>query len=164
MFEKQLGDFPGGPVVESPPCNVWDAGSIPGQRTKIPRAMGPLSPRATTAELSSLSGRAHVLQTTEPTHSGAHMPQLVKRKPTHCNERSHMPQQRFCVPQLRADVAKNKFKKIMQLGNLGSFLWISRVFCKEATFSIPHATLRSFIAKLAQSPSSSWGKTSCPRG
>ena len=41
-------DFPGGPVVGSPPSSVGDAGSIPGQGTKIPHAMGQLSPRAAT--------------------------------------------------------------------------------------------------------------------
>ena len=35
-----LWDFPGGPVVKNPPSNAGDAGSIPGQRTKIPPALG----------------------------------------------------------------------------------------------------------------------------
>ena len=39
-------DFPGGPVVTNPPSNAGDVGSIPGQGTKIPRAMGWLSLRA----------------------------------------------------------------------------------------------------------------------
>ena len=38
--ETLLGDFPGGPVVKNPPANVRDEGSIPGQGTKIPHAMG----------------------------------------------------------------------------------------------------------------------------
>ena len=33
-------DFPGGPVVKNPPFNAGDAGSIPGQGTKIPHAVG----------------------------------------------------------------------------------------------------------------------------
>ena len=33
-----LGDFPGGPVVKNLPSNAGDAGSIPGQETKIPHA------------------------------------------------------------------------------------------------------------------------------
>ena len=33
-------DFPGGPVVKNLPSNAGDAGSIPGQGTKIPRAAG----------------------------------------------------------------------------------------------------------------------------
>ena len=45
------GDFPGGPVVKNPPYNAGDAGSIPGQGTKIPNAAGQLSPHATTTEL-----------------------------------------------------------------------------------------------------------------
>ena len=36
-------DFPGGPLAKNPPFNAGDLGSIPGQGTKIPRAMGQLS-------------------------------------------------------------------------------------------------------------------------
>ena len=43
-------DFPGGPVVKNPPSNAGDAGSIPGQGTKMPHATGQLSPHATTTE------------------------------------------------------------------------------------------------------------------
>ena len=35
-----IWDFPGGPVIENPPSNAGDAGLIPGQGTKIPRATG----------------------------------------------------------------------------------------------------------------------------
>ena len=35
---------PGGPVVKNLPFNAGDAGSIPGQGTKIPHNVGPLSP------------------------------------------------------------------------------------------------------------------------
>ena len=45
-----LWDFPGGPVVKNPPSNAGDTGSIPDQGTKIPHAVGQLSPGATTAE------------------------------------------------------------------------------------------------------------------
>ena len=31
-----MGDFPGGPVVENPPCNAGDRGFIPGWEAKIP--------------------------------------------------------------------------------------------------------------------------------
>ena len=48
-------------MVKNPPSNAGDAGSIPGQGTKIPHATGQLSLRAAT---------------TEPVHSGAHTPQL----------------------------------------------------------------------------------------
>ena len=34
------GDFPGGPVAKNPSCNAGDAGSIPGQGTKILHVMG----------------------------------------------------------------------------------------------------------------------------
>ena len=56
-------DFPGGPAVKNLPFIAGDEGSIPGWRTKIPHAMGQLSP--------------HVA-TTEPVHSTAHAPQLER--------------------------------------------------------------------------------------
>ena len=56
------GDFPSGPVVKNWPYNVGDAGSTPGQGTKIPHATGQLSPRATTTELACLNKRDRVLQ------------------------------------------------------------------------------------------------------
>ena len=52
-------------MVKNPPSNARDAGSIPGQGTKIPHAAGQLSPRTAA---------------TEPVHSGVHAPQL-KRSP-----------------------------------------------------------------------------------
>ena len=73
--------FPGGPVTKSLPSNVGNAGSIPGQGTKIPHAAGQLSLRATTIELACLNERAHVLQTAEPTHPGACMAQPEKENP-----------------------------------------------------------------------------------
>ena len=51
VLKSSLGDFPGGPVVKNPPYSAGDMSSIPGQGTKIPLAMGQLSPRATTTEL-----------------------------------------------------------------------------------------------------------------
>ena len=42
-------------MVENPPYNAGDAGSIPGQGTKIPHASGQLSPRATTSEFAHLN-------------------------------------------------------------------------------------------------------------
>ena len=39
-----FGVFPGGPVVKNLPCHAGDTGSIPGQGTKIPYAMGQLTP------------------------------------------------------------------------------------------------------------------------
>ena len=75
----QYRDFPGGPVVNSPPYNAGDVGSIPGRGTKIPHATGQLSPHATTTELTRLE-RARVPQTTEPTCSGARTPKLRREK------------------------------------------------------------------------------------
>ena len=48
-------DFPGGPVVKNPLYNARDVGSIPGQGTNIPPAMGQLSPLATTTEFMCLN-------------------------------------------------------------------------------------------------------------
>ena len=39
-------DFPGGPVVKNPLSDAADTGSVPGQGTKIPHAMGQLSPQS----------------------------------------------------------------------------------------------------------------------
>ena len=44
--KQQLGDFPGGPVVKNLLCNAGDLGLIPGQETKIPHAVGQLTPNA----------------------------------------------------------------------------------------------------------------------
>ena len=76
-IKEYFRDFPGGPVVENPPSNAGDAGSIPGRGTRIPHAMGLLSPCAAT---------------TEPALSGACMPQLesphatTREEPTCRNE------------------------------------------------------------------------------
>ncbi|XP_054944167.1 tetratricopeptide repeat protein 23 isoform X2 [Physeter macrocephalus] len=100
-------DFPGGPVVKNPLSSAGDAGLIPGQGTKIPRAVGQQSLHTITTELAQLNKRAHMPQTTEPTHPGARVPQLerenlhaaTREKPMRHNERSRM-------PQLRPDAAK----------------------------------------------------------
>ena len=41
-------DFPGGPVVESSPCNAGDVDLTTGWETKIPHALRQLSHSATT--------------------------------------------------------------------------------------------------------------------
>ena len=43
-------DFPGGPMVKNPPGNGGDAGSIPGQRTKVLHAHRVTKPHASIAE------------------------------------------------------------------------------------------------------------------
>ena len=45
-----FGDFPGGPVVKNLPSNAGDPGAVPGWGTRIPYAMGQLSPCTTTTE------------------------------------------------------------------------------------------------------------------
>ena len=68
-------------MVKNLPSNAGDTSLIPGQGTKIPHATGELSPRATTTELVRLNKRARMPQTTEPTHPGAHAPQLERENP-----------------------------------------------------------------------------------
>ena len=60
-----LYDFHGDPVVKNLPANAVDKRSTPGWGTKVPYAVGPLSPHATI---------------TEPIYSGA--PQLEKSQHT----------------------------------------------------------------------------------
>ena len=73
-FEFHTRDFPGGPVVENPPSNAGDMGSIPRRGTKIPHATGQLSPLTTTAE---------------PTCSGARAPQQKIPHATRKTQHSH---------------------------------------------------------------------------
>ena len=40
-------NFPGGPGVKNQPSSAGDVGSVAGRETKIPHAMGILSPRTT---------------------------------------------------------------------------------------------------------------------
>ena len=68
-------------MVKNPPSNARNTGSIPGQGTKIPHAAGQLSPCTTTTEPTHLNERACVPQTTEPTRSGTHVPQLESENP-----------------------------------------------------------------------------------
>ena len=49
----------GGPLVETPPCNAGEEGLIPSQGTKIPHALGQLSP-CTPTEPTHHSERSHV--------------------------------------------------------------------------------------------------------
>ena len=62
-------DFPGGPVVKNPPCNVGDPSLIPGGelRSHMPwgnkaHALQLLSPRATTRESVQFTESSPVLQ------------------------------------------------------------------------------------------------------
>ena len=49
-FQAPIRDFPAGPVVKNAPSNARDRGSIPGGRTKMPRAAEQSRPRSTTPE------------------------------------------------------------------------------------------------------------------
>ena len=42
---SQMRDFPGGPMIQNPPSNAGNVGSIPCQETKMPHAEGQLNPR-----------------------------------------------------------------------------------------------------------------------
>ena len=42
-------DFPGGPEVKNSPSNAWDAGSIPGPKSKIPHDADQLNPHTSAA-------------------------------------------------------------------------------------------------------------------
>ena len=104
-------DFPGGPVVKNLPSNAGDTGSIPGQGTKIPHAMGQISsPRhnywVCVPQLESpcaANYRAHVPWSLCTT---------TREKPVCCNEneRSRVSQRGSRVLQLRPDTAKNNRK------------------------------------------------------
>ena len=48
--QEHTEDFPGGPVAKNLTYNIGDMGSIPGQGTKIPHAIGQPSLHATTRE------------------------------------------------------------------------------------------------------------------
>ena len=85
--ELMYRDFPGGPVVKNPPYNVGYSGLIPGQGTKIPHAVGQLSPCTTTTELctSTREPECHKLQRTHALEPARHnqrektrMPQLER--------------------------------------------------------------------------------------
>ena len=60
--QSETRDNPGGSVIMNPPSYVGDAGSIPGQRTKMPCTAGQLNSPATTTEPAHLKKRACVLQ------------------------------------------------------------------------------------------------------
>ena len=76
-------DFPGGPGVKNPPSNAGDAGSIPGQGTKIPHAAGQLSPHATTTE--PMCSRAHVAQLERSPRATRKDPECRKEDPMQPN-------------------------------------------------------------------------------
>ena len=47
-YMEEWRELPGGPVVKNLPSNAGDVGSIPDQGTKIPHALGQLSPLTAT--------------------------------------------------------------------------------------------------------------------
>ena len=67
------GDFLGGPAVKNPPTDAGDVGLIPAPGTRIPRAVGQLSARATTTE-GPERFRARVLKQAKPLQQEAHAP------------------------------------------------------------------------------------------
>ena len=104
-------------MVKNLPSNAGDTGSIAGHRgTKIPHAEGQLSPRATTTELARLNERVLVPQTTEPTPSGTHAPQLERKnphtttreKPAHHKEEAAVQQK---IPHIATNTRRSPKKK-----------------------------------------------------
>ena len=72
------------------PASAGDVGSIPGRGTKIPHAMGQLSPHAATTEPVLCRACAPRLEsphaaTTEPVYPGART--TTREKPAYCNEK-----------------------------------------------------------------------------
>ena len=51
ITRENISDFPYGTMVKNLPSNAEHVGSIPGQKTKIPLAVGQLSPGATIPSL-----------------------------------------------------------------------------------------------------------------
>ena len=101
------------PVVKNLPCNAGDVGLIPSEGTKIPHASGQLSPLAT-------NYRAHVPWTLCATtrEEKTRAPQLersarttTKSPRTARKDTARLNKDPACLPQLKPDTAKNKFKK-----------------------------------------------------
>ena len=65
----------------------WLGTKVPQPAEQLSLRTTLLSPRSTTTEPAHLNERAHVLQTTEPTCSGAHAPQL-ERENSHAATKS----------------------------------------------------------------------------
>ena len=63
-----MGDFPGHPVVENPPCKAGDMGLVPAQGTKIPYATG--KPSLCTASKIQLGKAAKTKKDIGGTHLG----------------------------------------------------------------------------------------------
>ena len=104
-------DFPDGPVVKNPPSSSGGTGSIPGQGTKIPHAVGQqgcvpqlLSSRASTREPACCKLQSP--RALEPARHNCrdHVPQLERENPRATV--THMPQLRSRMPQLRLDAVK----------------------------------------------------------
>ena len=96
-------------MVKNRPSNAGDAGSIPGQGTKISHAAGQLRWRVETTDPAlsgSLTARAQTTATREAREPQLEKPVHRNEEPACCNERSCMLQRRSCVRQLRPDAAK----------------------------------------------------------
>ena len=92
IAKETMRDFPGGPVVKNLPSNVGGAGSIPGWGTKIPQAMGQLSPCATATEPVPCNERSWVMQRNPATAAR-----------TWCSQRAESKEIMSCLVQLVSD-------------------------------------------------------------
>ena len=77
--KNDSGDFTGVPVVKNLPSNAGDVGSSSGQRTKIPHAVGQLSPHAPTTGLKRPGARVPQPERENPYAT-------TREKPTHHNK------------------------------------------------------------------------------
>ena len=83
-LKSKSGDFPGGPVVKNPSSNVGNWGSILGQGTKIPHAVGQLTPCTTTGE-----NLAHQQHHHRRVLHAAQRPQVPQLRPNRAKERKN---------------------------------------------------------------------------
>ena len=104
-------DFPGGPVVRHLPCKARDGSLTPGRGTKIPHAVGHLSPGDTVTEPVSCSSRSrHALEATlhgKRSHHSA----TREKPPLATREKGQAPQQRPSAAKMNNKYKYMKFKR-----------------------------------------------------
>ena len=128
-------DFPGDPVVKNPPSSARDMGSIPGWGTKIPHALGQLSPCTETME--------------PPARSRTHVPQ--QERPACCNQRKFK-NIKFYIPQTKQLINnRNLFLTVLEAGSsrYGCQYGQARALFQAADSSLyPHITSQLFKVSL----------------
>ena len=104
QVKTTMSNFPGGPVVKNLPFSARDAGSIPGQGTKIPHASEQLSAATTEAACSG----ACMLQLERSRHARAKIPHDAT-KTRHSPQKS--PTRRCHLSPVRMVIIKNNASK-----------------------------------------------------